>query len=142
MNFSKLVRPTLVGLFACLFVISSQAQNKTITGKVTDSKDGSAMVGASVVAKGTKLATQTGSDGTFRLSVPTSTTTLVVSSVGFGSMEVSISGQTSVDVALKATNEQLGEVVVIGYGTARKRDLTGAVSSVKAKDFNTGVITA
>jgi TonB-linked SusC/RagA family outer membrane protein len=142
MNFSKLVRPTLVGLFACLFVISSQAQNKTITGKVTDSKDGSAMVGASVVAKGTKVATQTGSDGSFRLSVPTSTTTLVVSSVGFGSMEVSISGQTSVDVALKATNEQLGEVVVIGYGTARKRDLTGAVSSVKAKDFNTGVITA
>lgn len=142
MNFSKLVRPTLVGLFACLFAISSQAQNKTITGKVTDSKDGSAMVGASVVAKGTKVATQTGSDGSFRLSVPTSTTTLVVSSVGFGSMDVNISGQSSVDVALKSTNEQLGEVVVIGYGTARKRDLTGAVSSVKAKDFNTGVITA
>jgi TonB-linked SusC/RagA family outer membrane protein len=142
MNFSKLVRPTLVGLFACLFVISSQAQNKTIAGKVTDSKDGSAMTGVSVVAKGSKIATQTGSDGTFRLSVPNATTVLVVSSVGFVSQDVNISGKTSVDVSLQSSNEVLGEVVVIGYGTARKRDLTGAVTSVKAKDFNVGVITA
>ncbi|MES2374132.1 MAG: SusC/RagA family TonB-linked outer membrane protein [Bacteroidota bacterium] len=142
MNFSKLVRPTLVGLFACLFVISSQAQNKTVTGKVTDSKDGSAMVGASVVVKGSQTGTQTGADGSFRISVPTSATALVISSVGFGTKEVSIANTTSVSVALTATNEQLGEIIVIGYGTSRKRDLTGAVSSVKAKDFNTGVITA
>ncbi|MEO8171567.1 MAG: TonB-dependent receptor plug domain-containing protein, partial [Sediminibacterium sp.] len=142
MNFSKLVRPTLVGLFACLFVISSQAQTKTVTGKVTDSKDGSAMAGASVVLKGTQTATQTGADGSFRLSVPTSATTLVVSSVGFASKEVSISNTTSVDVSLTATNEQLGEVIVIGYGTARRKDLTGSVVSVQAKDFNQGVIAA
>ncbi|MDB5211632.1 MAG: TonB dependent receptor, partial [Sediminibacterium sp.] len=88
MNFSKLVRPTLVGLFACLFVISSQAQNKTVTGKVSDAKDGSAMVGASVVVKGSQTGTQTGADGSFRISVPSSATTLVVSSVGFGTKEV------------------------------------------------------
>jgi len=142
MNFSKLVRPTLVGLFACLFVISSQAQNKTVTGKVTDSKDGSGMAGASVVLKGTKTATQTGSDGAFRISVPTSATTLVISSVGFGTQEVSISGSNTVDVSLKATNEQLNEIVVIGYGTARKKDLTGSVVSIQAKNFNQGVVTA
>ncbi len=142
MYLTKLVRPTLVGLFACLFAFSSQAQNKTITGKVSDSRDGSALVGASVVAKGTKTGTQTGSDGSFRLTVPSSTSTLVISSVGFGTREVSVANTTSVDLALTATNEQLGEVVVIGYGTARRRDLTGAVTSVKAKDFNTGVITA
>jgi TonB-dependent starch-binding outer membrane protein SusC len=68
MNLSKLVRPTLVGLFACLFVLFSQAQNKTVTGKVTDAKDGSAMVGASVVVKGSTVGTQTGADGTFKIS--------------------------------------------------------------------------
>jgi len=142
MNFRKLVIPTLVGLFACLFVTSAQAQNKTISGKVTDSKDGSALVGASVVVKGSKTGTQTGADGTFKIAVPSSTTTLVISSVGFGSQEVSISGKTSVDVTLTATNDQLNEIVVIGYGTSRKKDLTGSVVSVQAKNFNQGVITS
>ncbi|MES2004931.1 MAG: SusC/RagA family TonB-linked outer membrane protein [Bacteroidota bacterium] len=142
MNFSKLVKPILMGLFACLSVISSQAQNKTISGKVTDAKDGSAMVGASVVVKGSKTGTQTGADGTFKLSVPSSATTLVISSVGFGSQEVSIQGRASVDVSLTASNDQLNEVVVIGYGTARKKDLTGSVVSVQAKNFNQGVINA
>jgi TonB-dependent SusC/RagA subfamily outer membrane receptor len=142
MNLSKLVRPTLVGLFACLFLLSSQAQNKTITGKVTDSKDGSPMVGASVTVKGSTLGTQTGADGAFRISVPASANTLVISSVGYGSQEVSIQGRTSVDVRLNATNDQLNDVVVIGYGTARKRDQTGAVVSITAKNFNQGQITA
>jgi iron complex outermembrane receptor protein len=140
MNFRKLVIPTLVGLFACLLVTSAQAQNKTISGKVTDSKDGSALVGASVVVKGSKTGTQTGADGTFKISVPSSSTTLVISSVGFGSQEISISGKTSVDVTLTATNDQLNEIVVIGYGTSRKKDLTGSVVSVQAKNFNQGVI--
>ncbi len=142
MNFPKLVRPILMGLFACLSVISAQAQNKTISGKVTDSKDGSVLVGASVVVKGSKTGTQTGTDGTFRLSVPASATTLVVSSVGYGNQEVNIQNKTSVDVTLTATNDQLNEVVVIGYGTARKKDLTGSVVSVQAKNFNQGVINA
>lgn len=140
MNFTKLVRLTLVGLFACLFVISSQAQNKTISGKVTDSKDGSAMVGASVVAKGTKTGTQTGSDGTFKITVPSSTAILVISSVGFGSQEVNISNRTSVNVSLQATIDQIGEVVVVGYGTRKVKDATGSVASLTTKDFNKGVI--
>jgi len=142
MNFSKLVRPTLVGLIACLFVISSQAQNKTISGKVTDSKDGSALAGASVVVKGSKAGSQTGADGSFKISVPSSASVLVISSVGFGSQEVNISGKLSVDVALSASTDQLNDVVVIGYGTARKKDLTGSVVSVQAKNFNQGAIVA
>ncbi len=142
MNFSKLVRPILMGLAACVFVISSQAQNKTISGTVKDSKDGSALVGASVVVKGSKTGTQTGADGSFKLSVPSSATTLVISSVGFGNQEVNISGKSSVEVSLTATNDQLNEVVVIGYGTARKKDLTGSVVSVQAKNFNQGAIMA
>ena len=142
MNFSKLVRPILMGLFACLSVIYAQAQSKTISGKVTDAKDGSPMVAASVVVKGSNIGTSTGADGTFKLSVPASATTLVVSSVVYGSQDVSIQGKSSVDVKLTATNDQLNDVVVIGYGTARKKDLTGAVVSLQAKNFNQGAIVA
>lgn len=142
MNFSMLVRPILMGLVACLCAIPSQAQNKTISGKVTDSKDGSPMVAASVVVKGSQTGTQTGADGTFKISVPSSATTLVISSVGYASQEVNIQNKTSVDVALSATNDQLNDVVVIGYGTARKKDLTGSVVSVQAKNFNQGAINA
>jgi len=133
MNLRKLAMPTLVGLIACLCTLSAQAQNKTISGKVTDSKDGSALVGASVVVKGSKTGTQTGNDGTFKISVPGSATTLVISSVGFASQEVSIQGKTSVDVSLSTSTDQLNDVVVIGYGSARKKDQTGSVVSIQAK---------
>ncbi len=142
MNLSKLVRPMLVGLFACVFTLVSQAQTKTVSGKVTDSKDGSPMVGVSVVAKGTSTGTQTGADGTYRLTVPASATTLVFSSVGYTDQEVSISSSNTANVSLTASNDQLGEVVVVGYGTARKKDLTGSVASVQAKDFNKGIVTS
>ena len=142
MNLRKLVMPALVGLFACLSVFSVQAQNKTISGKVTDSKDGSALVGASVVVKGSKTGTQAGADGTFKISVPSSATTLVISSVGYGSQEVNIQGKSSVEVSLTASADQLNDIVVIGYGSARKKDQTGAVVSIQAKNFNQGVILA
>ena len=63
MNLSKLVRPTLVGLLACVFTLFAQAQTKTVTGKVTDSKDGSPLAGASVLVKGSTTGAQTGADG-------------------------------------------------------------------------------
>jgi iron complex outermembrane receptor protein len=140
MNFKKLVMPTLLGLFACLFAISAQAQNKTISGRVTDAKDGSPLSGVSVVVKGSKSGTQTAADGTFKISVPSSTSTLVISSVGFANQEVNVSSRSSVEVALAGTADQLNDVVVIGYGTARKKDLTGSVVSLQAKNFNQGMI--
>src|ERR1043165_9496344 len=81
-----------------LFLSSSLFAQKTVTGKVTDSKDGSPLAGVSILAKGTGSGTQTKTDGTFSLSVPTNTNTLVVSSVGFATQEVNIAGKTSVDV--------------------------------------------
>ncbi len=133
-----------IGLSILLFVFSQSlsAQEKTVTGKVTDSKDGSALAGVSIIAKSTNTGTQTKTDGTFSLTIPASTTTLVVSSVGYASQEVDITGKTSVDVSLVSSGTNLNEVVVIGYGTARRRDLTGAVSTVQAKDFDKGVITS
>jgi TonB-dependent starch-binding outer membrane protein SusC len=125
-----------------LFPAAVFAQNKTISGKVTDSKN-SPVAGASVVAKGSTTGTSTNATGDFTLLVPEAINTLVVSSVGFTSIDVDITGKTSVEVSLTdaATND-LNEVVVIGYGTARKRDLTGSVSTVGSKDFNKGVFTA
>lgn len=126
-------------LLLCLFFITQQAfsQERVVTGKVTDSKDGSPMVGVSVSVKGTSVSTQTGADGSYRLTVPRDATTLVFTSVGFGSQEASINS-TSVDVSLSVSAGSLGEVVVIGYGTARKKDLTGSVSQITSKDFNKG----
>jgi TonB-linked SusC/RagA family outer membrane protein len=127
---------------AILIAGYAYSQDKAISGKVTDSKDGSPVVGASVVAKGTTVGTSTNAEGNFSLSVPSSVTTLVITSVGFDAMEVSIAGKTSVDVSLAAQLGGLNEVVVIGYGTARKKDLTGATASVQAKDFNKGTYTS
>jgi TonB-linked SusC/RagA family outer membrane protein len=114
------------------------AQNKTVTGRITDVRDGSPVAGATVTAKGTNIGTSTAADGSFSLSVPSSATTLVVSSVGFAGQEIAISDNMTVALA-GAAGSNLNEVVVTGYGTARKKDLTGAVTSVKAKDFNQGI---
>jgi iron complex outermembrane receptor protein len=125
-----------------LLIISqfTYAQERTITGKVTDSKDGTPIARASVVEKGSNKGTTTAEDGTFKLTVGPSVTALVITSVGYGRMEVNISGQTSVSAALNAVNSNLNEVVVVGYGTRKVKDLTGSVASVTAKDFNKGVI--
>ncbi|MFN7585249.1 MAG: carboxypeptidase-like regulatory domain-containing protein [Bacteroidota bacterium] len=116
MNCKKLVMPLLTGLFACFFVVAAHAQTKTVTGKVSDAKDGSPLAGVSVVVKGSSTGTQTANDGSFRINAA-SNATLVFSSVGFGSKEVAVGANSSINVSLAATNDQLGEVVVVGYGT-------------------------
>lgn len=138
---------TLLSAILCFVLAFSvqfaAAQDKTITGKVTDSKDGSPVAGASVQAKGSRAGTTTRGDGSFSLSVGSNVSVLVFSSVGYETQEVSIAGKTSVDVSFApSAAANLNEVVVTGYGTARKKDLTGAVQSVKAKDFNKGVVTS
>ncbi len=136
----------LAALLSVVFVFAIQvsfSQDKTITGKVTDSKDGSPVSGATVQVKGNRTGTSTRSDGTFSLSVPSSATTLVISSIGFDSQEISIAGQSSVEVSFVANaGSNLNEVVVTGYGSSKKKDLTGSVGSIKEKDFNKGVFTS
>lgn len=141
MNLKKLVMPFLMGIFACLFAIVAQAQTRTVSGKVTDAKDGSPLAGVSVVVKGSKVGAQTAGDGTYRVSV-SSNATLVFSSVGFGDKEVAVGSNSSINVSLTATNDQLGEVVVVGYGARKVKDLTGSVARVTEKEFNKGQIGA
>ena len=141
MSLNKLLKIIVIPCLL-LFTLSVNAQDKVITGKVVDSKDGSALPGVTVTAKGGKIGTQTKSDGTFSIKVSSSTTALIFSSVGFGTKESSIAGTSSVDVSLVLTNASLGEVVVTGYGTARRRDLTGSITTVSSKDFQKGPITS
>ncbi|HJP63079.1 MAG TPA: SusC/RagA family TonB-linked outer membrane protein, partial [Mucilaginibacter sp.] len=111
-----------------------------VTGKVTDSKDGSGIPGASVVAKGTTVGTVTDVNGNFRLSVASSVTTLTVSYVGYTTKDVALTG-APLNVTLDPTSTSLNEVLVVGYGTVRKKDATGAVVKVNAGDFVQGVTT-
>jgi TonB-linked SusC/RagA family outer membrane protein len=112
---------------------------KTVSGKVTDA-NGANVTGITVTVKGTTTATSTGADGTFRINVPQGATTLVYSGVGFETTELAIAGRSSFDVSLQTSTSVLSEVVVVGYGTVRKKDLTGATSTISAKDFQKGAI--
>lgn len=131
-------------LVICVLLLSSMAvwAQNVITGRVTDSKDGSPVAGVTVTVKGTKASTQTGADGTFSLTAPAGSKTLVFSSVGFTPTEASIGNGGAVNISLTQMNTQLNDVVVVAYGTRRKGDLTGAVTSVTAKDFQKGDITS
>jgi iron complex outermembrane receptor protein len=134
----KLFACALSGIFL-LLSLSIFAQSKTVTGTVTD-KDGAGVAGASVVVKGSNLGTNTNANGGFTISVPPSAKTLVVSFVGLAPQEITI-GDAPLNVVMKdATSNDLNEVVVVGYGSVRKRDLTGSVASVTSKEFNTGQI--
>ncbi len=124
-------------VFSCFSVFS---QNKIITGRVLDSRDGSPLNGVSVIPKGSSRGTITGADGSFKLSVAPGVTTLVISSVGFGTLQQEITG-SALEVRMSATNAALNEVVVIGYGVVKKKDLTGSIATVGEKDFQQGAIT-
>jgi TonB-dependent starch-binding outer membrane protein SusC len=129
----KLCRGVLLPFLLLLSAIS-WAQNKTITGRVLDEKN-EAVVGASVTAKNSTTGTITNERGEFTLAVPATAQALIVTSIGYTSKEVAISGNTvSVSLA-KSAASNLDEVVVVGYGTQRKVNVTGAISTIKAKDL-------
>ncbi len=134
------MKKALAALLFAIISISVYAQERTVTGKVTDAKDGAPLAAASVVVKGSNKGVTTSADGSFAIKVPTGATALVFSYLNYASQEVVLDSKNTVNVSLAASTDQLSEVVVIGYGTSRKKDLTGSVSTVSAKDFNTGAI--
>jgi len=116
------------------------AQKRTVTGTVTDAKDGAPLPGVSILPKGGKTGVTTGSDGSFHIAVDPSTRTLIFSSVGYGTREISI-GDAPLRITLTSNNASLNEIVVIGYGYTRKKDITGSVAVVTEKDFQKGSFT-
>lgn len=108
---------------------------KTISGTVTDAADGTFLPGVNVVVKGTTTGTVTDIDGNYNLTVSDDAQTLVFSSVGYVSREVAIDNRSVVDIALEADVTSLEEVVVVGYGTQKKADITGAIATMDAKQI-------
>jgi TonB-dependent starch-binding outer membrane protein SusC len=139
MNMRKLLYSIGVPVLL-LFSFASFAQDKVITGRVTDSI-GNGIANVSITVKEAPArGTTTATDGRFSIQVPANATALIFSSVGYAYREIPIGGNT-VNVSLQSTASDLNTVVVIGYGTVRKRDLTGSVTAITAKDFNKGAIT-
>lgn len=116
------------------------SQSKTVTGKVTSSDDATGLPGVNVVEKGTNNGTVTDVDGNYSLNVGDNAT-LVFSFVGFTTQEIAVGNQSSIDVTLEPDVTALSEVVVVGYGSQEKKEITGSVVSLDQKDFNMGNIT-
>jgi TonB-linked SusC/RagA family outer membrane protein len=123
----------LISLLLCS--LHMMAQEKTVTGKVTDEKDGSTLSGVSVIVKGTSVGTTTGADGTFKLNVPTTAKALVFTFQGYEEVESSIGNRTTFNLAMISTSKALEEVVVVAYGKVRKEALTGSVGTIKAENI-------
>lgn len=135
--FSKTISSFFLVLFLSVFtcVTGSIAfgQTPSVRGKVMD-ENGSPVQGVTVTVKGSQVTTQTDAEGNYTINAPANAT-LVFTSVGFTPNEVEVRGRRTINSNLSTTSSNLGEVVVVGYGTQRKVDLTGAVASVTRKDF-------
>ena len=119
----------------CFFSSVLMAQNRTISGRITDAKTGETLIGVSVHLKGTTLGVSTDANGKFSLNISGNNVVLIINSVGYLKQEITVGNQTQVSIKLSPDETALNEVVVIGYGTVKKRDLTGSVVSVKGAEI-------
>jgi len=129
-----------VFLSLILFSASLSAQNVAISGKVTDTKSGG-IPGVSVTVKGGTIGTSTDVNGAYQISAP-GNAVLSFSAIGFVGQDVEVGNKSTINITLSEDIKALEEVVVVGYGTVKKKDATGAVSALGSKDFNKGVVTS
>ena len=124
----------------CVSAAFAQSGGRTITGKVTDDTN-EPLIGVNVLVAGTAVGTITDFDGNYSLTVPDGAKELQFSYIGYASQTIAIKGNV-LNVQLQPDSQVLSDVVVIGYGTQRKSDLTGAVTNVSSEDFNTGLVSS
>lgn len=141
----KLISPhwlywVIAGLWVCLAAPVLSQTPKSITGRVTDATTKEALVGCSVVLKGTQRGTNTDANGNFSINAPDDKSVLVFGFIGYEAQEVVVGNQTTFNISLRSSAAELSQVVVIGYGTTTKKDATGALKTIKATDFNRGII--
>jgi len=129
------MRKILLVCFSFAFVLNAWAQERVITGGVTSTEDGSALPGVNVVVKGTTTGSVTDADGKYSLAVPSSGASLVFSFIGLKTSEISIGERTIIDIQLGLDVTQLSEIVVVGYGTQIKQDLTGNIARVSGQEI-------
>ncbi len=131
----------LLGMLVFLITPSyGQATDKTITGRLTDATTSEPLAGCSVVLKGTQRGTNTDANGAYSIQVPNTNAVLVFGFIGYEKQEIAVGSQTKIDVSLQSSASELSQVVVIGYGTTTKKDATGALKTIKATDFNRGIV--
>ena len=140
MNLKRMLRTTFLSMLFLSAFQQMNGQSKTISGTVADEKN-NPVSGASVTVKGSAAGTAADASGTFNLTVSPTAKVLVVSSVGYVDQEITIGNKTTFQITLITPVQALNEVVVIGYGTAKKKDLTGAISTISNKDLNQGPVT-
>src|SRR5687768_10889202 len=131
-----MMKRCLLLYFGCMLFLGhvSYGQGLTVSGKVTD-ENGQSILGASVLLKGTTVGTITDAEGTYSLQATDANGTLVFSYIGFQTAEVLINGRSVIDLSMTSSATELGEVVVVGYGTQKKVNLTGSVSSVTGSEI-------
>jgi TonB-dependent SusC/RagA subfamily outer membrane receptor len=118
-----------------------QEQNqREVSGIVTSNEDGDPLPGVSVIIQGSSTGVATDIDGVYRINVPGDNATLVFSYIGFDSREIEVGNRSLINVSLSETTSLMGEVVVIGYGTQTRETVTGSIATIKAEDFNPGMI--
>ncbi len=131
---NKLLQKNCILLLFLISSFSIKAQNFSVSGKVTD-ESGKALEGATVLEKGTKSSTVTNQGGTFQLNVSSGKAKLAISFVGHEPLEIAVDNKTQLSLLLKSINESLSDVVVIGYGTVKRKDVTGAVVGINQNDI-------
>ncbi|MCU0339696.1 MAG: TonB-dependent receptor [Spirosomaceae bacterium] len=141
MGFRTYLREASLLMLSVFLSVSVWAQEITVSGKVSDA-NGGALPGVTVQVKGTTNGTNSDGNGNYRVAGVPSNATLVFSFVGLKAQEVAVNGRSSINVSMQEDEAALEEVVVIGYGTVKKKDATGAVNAIGTKDFNKGVITS
>ncbi|WP_020600183.1 SusC/RagA family TonB-linked outer membrane protein [Spirosoma panaciterrae] len=129
-----LVIGSMLSLLAAVTVGFAQSAKVTISGKITALEDGDVLVGATVTEKGTTNGSTSDASGNFRINVAPNAT-LVVSFIGYAPQELAVGNRSQLNVALKTDQQQLQDVVVVGYGTQRKKDLTGSIVNLTSKDL-------
>lgn len=125
------IKMLLLNLLLTSSLFSFASADRTVRGKITDADNGSALPGVNVLVKGTTQGTSTNADGNFDISVKNDAAVLVISFVGYETQEITVGNQTDIKISLKVDSRSMEEVVVIGYGTVRKSDLTGSVGAIK-----------
>jgi len=136
LTYAKRLGPIYASLMLLLLLTSDlSAQTKSVSGTVTDKQTGQTIPGANIRIKDTKNVVSTDLNGKYTIQVPAETTVLIFNFIGYAAKEVPVSGKSTINVALETEDNQLTEVVVIGYGTQKRSDITSAVSTISTKEI-------
>jgi len=128
----------LSGMFFLFVSMFTFAQNRVVSGTVSNAADNTPMARVSVQVKGTTTGTTTQANGSYSITVPSSQSVLVFSNAGFAPQEIPVQNSTSIDVQLSPNTTKMDEVVVVGYGSVQRKELTSAVTTIRSKDFLQG----